>query len=449
MTELKIGRKAVRAIARSKDADLLVVQFKPDAVPPPEEILGFFEKVGGIQQLHFFTPSYAKVGRPAYYLRNAEPLGTTAHGMGHNGPQDDILSDVPEVDEEMRKSALRFLMPARFVEAAREQASLITSTGTKTKGQGRKRKRDGAEEQESLAIELVGDASDSKVRVSSSIRVNLPDSSGLINYEKEKKRLKRQQKTGNVERVHSVDHKPNLASNIIGTRAINGEETAPETKQLEHSSYTDTSPEAKKLKKRERSGNLSVLSDAVDSSVQTTVSSNPTSQSNTVADDSTPGDAKKGSGRNKEGKRKHKREPIQPNIPQEDVNIDSSEPFPSEVADRSDGVTTARSPALSEPSTKEKERKKKSKKKGHDKQPREVPHTSHLIPDFKTRAWSPSEPLDHQVPPLEAFQSELKGKFTYRLNRTADEPTDPGLCSIRNVHVREGEKEETKACRLG
>ncbi|KAG8917241.1 hypothetical protein FRC00_013849, partial [Tulasnella sp. 408] len=295
MTELKIGRKAVRAIVKSKDADFLVVKFKPDAVPPPEEILGFFEKVGGIQQLHFFTPSYANIGRPAYYLRDVEPLGTIAHGMGLNGPEDDTASDVPEVDEEMRNSALRFLMPSRFVGAARKQASTITSPDAETKAQGRKRKRDGAEDPESLAVE-----------------------SDALNSRKEKKRLKRRQKTGNVEAVQPVDRKPNLASNILGTHAVNGEETAPEKNQAGHTSYTDTSPETKKLKKRERNGNPSVISDAVDSSVQTTVSLNPTSQSNPVAGDSTPGDAKDGSVRKTEGKRKHKREPIQRDIPQED-----------------------------------------------------------------------------------------------------------------------------------
>lgn len=114
--------------------------------------------------MHFFTPPYAKIGWPAYYHRSAKLSTTTTHENDRVAPEGDTLSDVPEVNEEIRAVALRFLLLVRGPESVRVTRPTlkvgihcIANTCIEINWQDRKRKREGTEEAEPSTTEFAGD----------------------------------------------------------------------------------------------------------------------------------------------------------------------------------------------------------------------------------------------------------------------------------------------------
>ncbi|KAG9002114.1 hypothetical protein FRB90_011447 [Tulasnella sp. 427] len=313
MSEIEEGRRAALDIVKSQDVDVLVIQFAAGAVPPPEEIFEFFERITGLQQLHFFTPTFAQVGRPAYYRRDAR-LPPNPAQEGSAAHEEDTPSDTSEVDEEMREAALRYLLPERALEAIRAAKAAREATGLGDKKsddrgimaskQNRKRKRDDVEE---MPLHASRDA---------------PDTVDLKTTKREKKRSKKERKgktttevmdsddnrqavSENEQSISQKSHRrPNNASTedlAQGVVTMRDDQTSPVISESKESS-----PQ-KKEKKRDPSA-------MVERSVSAPDSVDSPSQDQYALDAAASGHDEQASGtkRKKEKKRRREREKPQP-----------------------------------------------------------------------------------------------------------------------------------------
>ncbi|KAG9010257.1 hypothetical protein FRB94_010785 [Tulasnella sp. JGI-2019a] len=69
MTRADAIRSEAVSLLESPENDTLLVGFNPGMVPSPEELISFFNTVGGMSRLYLFTPSLSRSGRGAVYTK--------------------------------------------------------------------------------------------------------------------------------------------------------------------------------------------------------------------------------------------------------------------------------------------------------------------------------------------------------------------------------------------